>query len=122
MNEEVKYISYEEALSVYAKMIDASDGGFDGVRDEGGIRAALEFVQNDMYYPNFSDKLCSLVYKFCSGHYFNDGNKRIALTLGAYFLYKIHTSGKLQYSCDKWSPSSIMWLHPTLTKIYFIVL
>lgn len=50
MNEEVKYISYEEALSVYAKMIDASDGGFDGVRDEGGIRAALEFVQNDMYY------------------------------------------------------------------------
>ena len=60
MNKEVKYISYEEALSVYAKMIDASDGGFDGVRDEGGIRAALEFVQNDMYYPNFSDKLCSL--------------------------------------------------------------
>lgn len=60
MNEEVKYISYEEALSVYAKMIDASDGGFNGVRDEGGIRAALEFVQNDMYYPNFSDKLCSL--------------------------------------------------------------
>ena len=51
MNEEVKYISYEEAISVYAKMIDASDGGFDGVRDEGGIRAALEFVQNDMYYP-----------------------------------------------------------------------
>ena len=88
MNEKVKYISYEEALSVYAKMIDASDGGFDGVRDEGGIRAALEFVQNDMYYPNFSDKLCSLVYKFCSGHYFNDGNKRIALTLGAYFLHK----------------------------------
>lgn len=30
MNEEVKYISYEEVLSVYAKMIDASDGGFDG--------------------------------------------------------------------------------------------
>ena len=29
-----------------------------------------------------------LVFKFCSGHYFNDGNKRIALTLGAYFLYK----------------------------------
>lgn len=28
------------------------------------------------------------MFKFCSGHYFNDGNKRIALTLGAYFLYK----------------------------------
>ena len=29
-------------------MIDASDGGFEGVRDEGGIRAALDFVQNDL--------------------------------------------------------------------------
>ena len=25
-------------------MIDASDGGFEGVRDEGGIRATLDFV------------------------------------------------------------------------------
>lgn len=32
MNENIKYISYEEALSVYAKMIDASDGGFEGIR------------------------------------------------------------------------------------------
>lgn len=88
MNEGVTYISYDEALGIYAKMIDASDGGFAGVRDDGGIRAALEFVQNDVYYPTFSVKLCSLVFKFCSGHFFNDGNKRIALTLGAYFLYK----------------------------------
>lgn len=85
MNKEVKYISYEESLSIYAKMIDASDGGLVGVRDEGGILASLDFVQNDMYYPDFADKLCYLVFKFCSGHYFNDGNKRIALTLGAYF-------------------------------------
>lgn len=88
MSNEVKYISYEEALNVYNMMIDASEGGFDGVRDEGGILATLDFVQNDMYYPDFSDKLSYLVFKFCSGHYFNDGNKRIALTLGAYFLYK----------------------------------
>ena len=88
MSEKVKYISYEEALSVYAKMINASDGGLDGIRDEGGIRATLAFIQKDMYYPSFADKLSSLVFKFCSGHYFNDGNKRIALTLGAYFLYK----------------------------------
>ena len=36
MSNEVKYISYEETLNVYNKMIDASEGGFDGVRDEGG--------------------------------------------------------------------------------------
>lgn len=58
MNKEVKYISYEESLSIYAKMIDASDGGLVGVRDEGGILASLDFVQNDMYYPDFADKLC----------------------------------------------------------------
>jgi death-on-curing protein len=85
---EIKYIGYEEALDIYRKMIDASEGGFEGVRDEGGILATLDFIQNDDYYPTFTDKLTYLVFRFCSGHFFNDGNKRIALTLGAYFLYK----------------------------------
>lgn len=85
---EIKYFEYEEALDIYHKMIDASDGGFEGVRDEGGIRAALDFIQNDEYYPTFTDKLTYLVFRFCSGHFFYDGNKRIALTLGAYFLHK----------------------------------
>ena len=72
-------------------MIDASGGGLEltnPIRDEGGIRATLDFMQNDDYYPTFTDKLTDLVFKFCAGHYFCDGNKRIALTLGAYFLYK----------------------------------
>lgn len=86
----IHYISYDEVLEVYHKMIDASDGGFEGVRDEEGIRATITFVQNDEYYPNFIDKLTYLVFNLCSGHYFNDGNKRIALTLGAYFLHKNH--------------------------------
>lgn len=88
MSDEIKYFDYEEALMVYRKMIDASDGGFEGVRDEGGILATIDFVQNDMYYPSVTEKLSYIVFKFCSGHYFNDGNKRIALTLGAYFLHK----------------------------------
>ena len=44
MNDEICYISYEDVLKVYRKMIDASDGGFAGVRDEGGILATLDFV------------------------------------------------------------------------------
>ena len=48
----------------------------------------LDFMQNDLYYPDFVSKLSYLVFRFCSGHFFNDGNKRIALTLGTYFLYK----------------------------------
>ena len=90
MNDKICYISYEDVLKVYRKMIDASDGGFAGVRDEGGILATLDFVQSDIYYPTFAEKLCYLVFQFCSGHYFNDGNKRIALTLGAYFLHQNH--------------------------------
>lgn len=90
MNEEIVYIDYDEALKIYGDMIDASDGGFEGVRDEGGIHATLDFVQNDLYYPTFADKLTYLMYRFSSGHFFNDGNKRIALTLGTYFLHKNH--------------------------------
>lgn len=53
MSNEVKYISYEEAINVYNKMIDASEGGFDGVRDEGGILATLDFVQMICTIPIF---------------------------------------------------------------------
>ena len=49
MSKEFIYIDYDEALNIYGKMIDASDGGFEGVRDEGGIRATLDFVENDLY-------------------------------------------------------------------------
>ena len=84
----ILYISYEEVLMVYQKTIEKSGGGFSGIRDKGGIESVLDFVQNDLYYPDFVSKLSYLVFRFCSGHYFNDGNKRIALTLGVYFLHK----------------------------------
>ena len=63
MNKEIHYISYEEVLKVYRKMIEASDGGFTGVRDKGGILAILDFMQNDDYYPTFTEKLSCLVFK-----------------------------------------------------------
>jgi len=85
---EIQYISYDEALVVYQKTIEKSGGGLSGIRDEGGIKSVLEFVKNDDYYPDFVSKLAYIVYRFCSGHFFMDGNKRIALTLGVYFLHK----------------------------------
>ncbi|KAA6346650.1 hypothetical protein EZS27_005838 [termite gut metagenome] len=85
---EIKYISFEETLTVYQKTIEKSGGGFSGIRDKGGIESVLDFIQNDVYYPDFVSKLSYLVFRFCSGHFFNDGNKRIALTLGVYFLHK----------------------------------
>ena len=88
MRTEITYFTYEEVLDVYRKTIHYSGGGFSGIRDENGIRAIVDFVQNDLYYPMFVDKLTYIVYRFCAGHYFTDGNKRIALTLGTYFLHK----------------------------------
>lgn len=44
MNKGIIYIDYDEALNIYGKMIDASDGGFEGVRDEGGICPVLKKV------------------------------------------------------------------------------
>ena len=85
-NEELKYIDYDEALVVYAKTVAASGGGLSGVKDEGGIRKVLDFVQNDLYYPTFNEKLTYLVYGLCTGHYFEDSNKRVALTIGVWFL------------------------------------
>jgi death-on-curing protein len=85
---EIQYISCDEALTVYQKTIEKSGGGFSGIRDMGGIESVLDFIQNDLYYPDFVSKLSYLVFCFCSGHFFMDGNKRVALTLGVYFLHK----------------------------------
>lgn len=86
MSEELKYIDYEGALEVYRKTVAASGGGLQGVKDEGGIRKVPDFVQSDLYYPTFIDKLTYLVFGLCTGHYFEDSNKRVALTIGVWFL------------------------------------
>lgn len=86
MSNDIIYPTFEQVKQVYDKTIEKSGGGLSGIRDEGGILATLEFVRNDDYYPSFTDKLSYLVYGFCHGHYFIDGNKRIALTIGVFFL------------------------------------
>lgn len=65
MGEELKYIDYDEALVVYSKTVAASGGGLQGVKDEGGIRKVLDFVQNDLYYPTFVEKATYLVFGLC---------------------------------------------------------
>ena len=88
MNDEIQYISFDEVMIVYQKTIEKSGGGLKGVLDQGKIESIINFIRNDDYYPDFVSKLNYLVFRFCSGHCFQDGNKRIALTLGVYFLHK----------------------------------
>ena len=64
MNDDIKYIVYDEALIIYQKMLEKSGGGFSGIRDEKGIRSTLDFIQNDIYYPSFVEKLTYLVFCF----------------------------------------------------------
>lgn len=82
------YLDYDEALSIYYKTVEKSGGGMAGVRDEGGIRSTLDFVQDDLYYPEIVDKAAYLMYSLCKGHYFSDCNKRISITLTANFFLK----------------------------------
>ena len=84
----LSYIDYEEALSIYYKTVEKSGGGMAGVRDEGGIKSTLDFVQDDLYYPEIADKAAYLMYSLCKGHYFADCNKRISITLTANFFLK----------------------------------
>lgn len=84
----LSYIEYVEALGIYYKTVEKSGGGMAGVRDEGGIKATLEFVQDDLYYPTIEEKAAYLMFSLCRGHYFLDCNKRISITLTLYFLLK----------------------------------
>ena len=84
----MEYIDINEALTVYQKTIDASGGGDMGIIKPDGIESILDFIQNDDYYPTMTEKVNALVHSLCTGHNFSDGNKRVALTLGTYLLFK----------------------------------
>jgi len=82
----VIYIDLEQALEIHKKTVEVSGGGSLGVLDQGRLDSVLCNIKNDDYYPEFIDKITHLF--FCSNkfHCFQDGNKRIAITLSAQFL------------------------------------
>ena len=80
------YITLEEAISTHKKTIEKSGGGAIGHFDLGRLESVLQNIQNDDYYPEFVDKLTHLFFCTCEFHCFEDGNKRLAITLSAQFL------------------------------------
>jgi death-on-curing protein len=80
------YMTLEQAIEVHAKTIEASGGGTHGQLDVGKLESVLEHIQNDDYYPTFDKKLTHLFFCACKFHCFEDGNKRIAITLCAQML------------------------------------
>lgn len=74
-----------------------NSGGKSGIIEIGRIESVLEHIQNDLYYPEFEDKLTHLVFSVNKLHAFSDGNKRTSIALGAYFL---EVNG-IEYCIDK---------------------
>ena len=80
------YISLKDAIETYYKTIQVSGGGAQGIISTNLLESTLDHIQNDDYYPTFIDKLTHLFFSACKSHCFQDGNKRIAISLGAQFL------------------------------------
>lgn len=80
------YINIEQAIEIHKTTVDISGGGSEGVLDAGKLDSVLTHIQNDDYYPTFEEKLTHLFFGANKFHCFEDGNKRIAIALGAQFL------------------------------------
>jgi death-on-curing protein len=80
------YLTLEQAIEVHAKTVEVSGGGSLGQLEIGKLDAVLQHIQNDDYYPTFDAKLTHLFFCACKFHCFEDGNKRIAITLCAQML------------------------------------
>ena len=79
------YFDAAHAIIVHDEIINKS-GGFHGMLDKGRLESILYHIQNDLYYPNFEDKLTHLFYSVNKAHAFSDGNKRSSIALAAYFM------------------------------------
>ncbi|MDO3693972.1 type II toxin-antitoxin system death-on-curing family toxin [Wenyingzhuangia sp. chi5] len=90
------YFEIKHAIQTHDFIIKNSGGNF-GVIDIGKIDSVLYHIQNDLYYPEFEDKLTHLVFSINKLHAFTDGNKRTSIALGAYLL---EING-IEYCVDK---------------------
>ncbi len=88
MNTIVYITDIQEVINIHKKTISVSGGGTDSIINIGSLDAALEHIQNNLYYPSFIDKLTHLFFATNKSHCFFDGNKRIAISLGSIFLLK----------------------------------
>ena len=80
------YLTLEQAIDVHVKTVEVSGGGALGHLDLGLLEGVLTHIQNDDYYPEMEDKLTHLFFSACKFHCFQDGNKRIAISLCAQML------------------------------------
>lgn len=66
------YFDIKHAIRTHDFIIENSGGKF-GIIEIGRIESVLEHIQNDLYYPEFEDKLTHLVFSVNKLHAFSDG-------------------------------------------------
>jgi death-on-curing protein len=76
----MRYLRLSEVLELH-RLVIASSGGSDGIRDLGALKSALAqprmtFGGNDLYTTLF-EKAAALCHSLVSNHPFLDGNKRV---------------------------------------------
>lgn len=82
----IVYLTLDQAVEIHRKTVEISGGGAMGHLELGKLDSVLTHIRNDDYYPTFVDKLTHLFFCACKFHCFEDGNKRIAITLSAQML------------------------------------
>ena len=81
----LNYFDVQHAIEIHDKIINES-GGLHGIINRGLIESVIEHLKNDSYYPELEHKLTHLFFSVNKNHAFQDGNKRSAIALSAYFL------------------------------------
>ena len=87
------YPKIDHCLKIHDKILEIS-GGKSGVANLGYLETVLQFIQSDIYYPDFIDKLtytclyftARLVITINKNHAFIDGNKRSSIAISELFL------------------------------------
>jgi death on curing protein len=90
------YPSIHECLAIHDEIIRTSGGG-SGVIDISLLESTLAHIQNDVYYPEFLDKLTHLCYSVNKSHCFVDGNKRSSIAISESLLYSNSYEYSLEY-------------------------
>src|SRR5229473_39755 len=78
------YLTVAEALEMHRQLIEEF-GGSHGLRDQGGLEAAI-FRPQIGYYNNLAEDAATLMESLANNHAFVDGNKRVSFALTDTFL------------------------------------
>ena len=97
MSDKVRFVGGSVVLAIHGKEIDRH-GGRDGLRDPGGLQAALARPRHLAVHgtPDLADLAAAYAFAIAKAHAFADGNKRTAWIVARLFLADNGTGARLR--------------------------